>query len=304
MSRVGYKLICEHKATHREELEAVQEQAQDTSAVDAVKDELAAEKAAREKDATSHATELSNMVAEHDVALELLRSKNLDNEEKIKALSTMQAQAQAAFDTAEQTSTSETAMIKEELTIEKRAHADTRASFLNKVDVSELTALKEQLEMQKSMFVELTAELSAEKNKFTVEVDALRNEVQETKTKYLAAQSTFEQESKTATEEHLVTKAKLEKLEAEYETTISATKATAESDYSEMYASMTKLVEEANAKASEHETNLKIKDAENAELKGLLVRAIPFLISGHILTLISLYRITTTAIALLLPSRP
>jgi hypothetical protein len=111
------------------------------------------------------------------------------------------------------------------------------------------------------------------------------------KDQHQAALMTAQQESAKATEEHLATKAALEKAMADVEahkTATETTRKTAKSDYSDMHDSMTQLVEEANKKAedavkqaeeakkqaaakeslvAELKANLKVKDAELAEAK-------------------------------------
>lgn len=135
---------------------------------------------------------------------------------------------------------------------------------------AELDALKQDLAHEKMEKASAQADLEAIRSKKpdTSEADALRKELQALKDQHQAALMTAQQESAKATEEHLVTKASLEKVQAE----LSRQKQESESDYKDMNDSMTQLVEEANKKATnaearlkEAEANLKVKDAELAE---------------------------------------
>lgn len=83
---------------------------------------------------------------------------------------------------------------------------------------------------------------------------------------------TAQQESAKATEEHLATRAHLKKAEAELE----KQKTTSESDFKDMHASLTQVAEEASKKATDAENrvkelqaNIKVLEAETAELKVL-----------------------------------
>jgi chromosome segregation ATPase len=116
------------------------------------------------------------------------------------------------------------------------------------------------------------ADLEAAKSKKpdTSEADALRKELQALKDQHQAALMTAQQESAKATEEHLATKASLEKLQAE----LARQKEESKSDYNSLHDSMGQLVEEATKEAADVETrlkeaeaNLKVKDAELAEVK-------------------------------------
>jgi hypothetical protein len=88
---------------------------------------------------------------------------------------------------------------------------------------------------------------------------------------------TAQQESAKATEEHLATKDALLKAQAEaaaHKAAADTKQQTSEADYMDMHDSLTQLVEEAEKKAAdkealvkELEANLKVKDAEIAELK-------------------------------------
>jgi hypothetical protein len=116
------------------------------------------------------------------------------------------------------------------------------------------------------------ADLEAAKSKKpdTSEADALRKELHALKDQHQAALQNAQQSSAKATEEHLATKASLEKAQAE----LARQKAESQSDYHDMHDSMTQLVEEATKKTAdaearlrEAEANLKVKDAELAEAK-------------------------------------
>jgi chromosome segregation ATPase len=148
--------------------------------------------------------------------------------------------------------------------------AKTNSSLLKAQ--AELDALKQDLAHEKMEKASAQADLEAVKSKKpdTSEADALRKELQTLKDQHHAALITAQQESAKATEEHLATKASLEKAQAE----LLRKKTESESDYKDMHDSLTQLVEEANKKAAdldaqlkEAKANLKVKDAELAEAK-------------------------------------
>lgn len=137
---------------------------------------------------------------------------------------------------------------------------------------AELDALKQKLAHEKMEKASAQADLEAAKSKKpdTSEADGLRKELQALKDQHQAALMTAQQESAKATEEHLATKASLEKFQSE----LARQKAESQSDYNDMHDSMTQLVEEATKKAAdvearlkEAEANLKVKDAELAEAR-------------------------------------
>ena len=137
---------------------------------------------------------------------------------------------------------------------------------------AELEALKQDLAHEKLEKASAQADLDAAKSKKpdTSEADALRKELQDLKDQHQAALITAQQESAKATEEHLATKASLEKAQVE----LTRQKAESQSDYNDLHDSMTQLVEEATKKAAdvearlkEAEANLKVKEAELAEAK-------------------------------------
>jgi chromosome segregation ATPase len=137
---------------------------------------------------------------------------------------------------------------------------------------AELDALKQELAHEKMEKASAQADLEAVKSKKpdTSEADALRKELQALKDQHQAALMTAQQESAKATEEHLATKASLEKSQSE----LARQKAESQSDYHDMHDSMTQLVEEATKKAAdvearlkEAEANIKVKDAELAEAR-------------------------------------
>ncbi len=139
--------------------------------------------------------------------------------------------------------------------------------------------MKDELAKEKSAKAVAQADLDALKTKKpdTSEVDALRKELQALKDQHQASLMTAQQESAKATEEHLATKDALAKAQADaaaYKAAADEKKRTSETDYLEMHDSLTQLVEEAQKKATdgealvkELEANLKVKDAEIAELK-------------------------------------
>lgn len=137
---------------------------------------------------------------------------------------------------------------------------------------AELDALKQELAHEKMEKASAQADLEAAKSKKpdTSEADALRKELQALKDQHQAALMTAQQESAKATEEHLATKASLEKLQTE----LARQKEESKSDYNSLHDSMGQLVEEATKKTAdvearlkEAEANLKVKDAELAEVK-------------------------------------
>lgn len=97
------------------------------------------------------------------------------------------------------------------------------------------------------------------------------------KDQHQASLMTAQQESAKATKEHLATKDALLKAKADaaaYKIAADTKQQTSETDYMDMHDSLTQLVEEAEKKAAdkealvkELEANLKVKDAEIAELK-------------------------------------
>jgi chromosome segregation ATPase len=143
----------------------------------------------------------------------------------------------------------------------------------------ELDTLKQALALEKMAKTSAEADLDAVRNKKrdTSEADALRKELQALKDQHQASLVTAQQESAKATEEHLVTKASLEKAlgdlqnqKAESDMKIK----TSENDYLSMHNSLTELVEEAQKRTAdledrleEAEAKLKVKDAELAEEK-------------------------------------
>jgi len=137
---------------------------------------------------------------------------------------------------------------------------------------AELDALKQDLALEKMERASAQADLDAVKSKKpdTSEADALRKELQALKDQHQAALKTAQQESAKATEEHLATKASLEKAQAE----VGRQKAESDADFKDMHDSLTQLVEEANKKSADLEARLKeadavlkVKDAELAEAK-------------------------------------
>jgi hypothetical protein len=139
--------------------------------------------------------------------------------------------------------------------------------------------LKDELAREKSAKATVQAGLDALKTKKpdTSEADALRKELQALKDQHQASLMTAQQESAKATEEHLATKDALLMAQAEAAALKAAAdtkQQTSEADYMDMHESLTQLVEEAEKKAAdkealikELEANLKVKDAEIAELK-------------------------------------
>jgi chromosome segregation ATPase len=148
--------------------------------------------------------------------------------------------------------------------------AEKKSSLLKRD--AELDALKQDLALEKMEKASAQADLEAAKSKKpdTSEADALRKELQALKDQHQEALMTAQQESAKATEEHLATKASLEKLQTE----LARQKEESKSDYNSLHDSMGQLVEEATKKTTdvearlkEAEANLKVKDAELAEVK-------------------------------------
>ena len=143
----------------------------------------------------------------------------------------------------------------------------------------ELDMLKQDLAHEKMAKATAEAELDAARNKMpdTSEADSLRKELQALKDQHQASLMTAQQESAKATEEHLATKASLEKalgdLQKQKDETDQKIK-TSEDDYLSMHSSLTELVEEAQKKTADLESrlrdaeaDLKVKVAELAEAK-------------------------------------
>ena len=139
--------------------------------------------------------------------------------------------------------------------------------------------LKQDLAHEKMAKATAEAELDAARNKKpdTSEADSLRKELQALKDQHQASLMTAQQESAKATEEHLATKASLEKalgdLQKQKDETDQKIK-TSEDDYLSMHSSLTELVEEAQKKTADLESrlrdaeaDLKVKVAELAEAK-------------------------------------
>jgi chromosome segregation ATPase len=148
--------------------------------------------------------------------------------------------------------------------------AETNSSLLKAH--AELEAMKQDLAHEKMEKASAQADLEAAKSKKpdTSEADALRKELQALKDQHQAALMSAQQESVKATEEHLATKASLEKLQTE----LARQKEESKSDYKSLHDSLGQLVEEATkktvdveARLKEAEANLKVKDAELAEVK-------------------------------------
>jgi hypothetical protein len=139
--------------------------------------------------------------------------------------------------------------------------------------------LRDELAQEKSAKAVAQADLDALKTKKpdTSEADALRKELQALKDEHQASIMTAQQESAKATEEHLATKDALRKAQADtaaHKAAADRIQQTSDADYKQMHTSLTELVEEAQKKAAheealvkELEANLKVKDAEIAELK-------------------------------------
>jgi hypothetical protein len=144
---------------------------------------------------------------------------------------------------------------------------------------AELDALKVELAQEKSGKAAAQADLDALKTKKpdTSKADALRKELQALKDQHQASLMTAQQESAKVTEEHLATKDALLKAQAEaaaHKAAADTKQQTSETDYMDMHESLTQLVEEAEKKAAdkealvkELEANLKVKEAEIAELQ-------------------------------------
>jgi chromosome segregation ATPase len=144
---------------------------------------------------------------------------------------------------------------------------------------SDTEALKTDLVKEKSEKAAAQADLDALKTKKpdTSEADALRKELQALNNEHQAALTKLQEELAKATKEHGTTKDALAKAQAEvdeHKAAVEKGRQTSQTDYKDLHDSMTQLVEEANKKAAdkealiaELEANLKVKDAEIAELK-------------------------------------
>lgn len=167
-------------------------------------------------------------------------------------------------------------LVKEkELASSTAATAEAELAKSNKalaVVQAEVDDLAQQLALEKMEKATAQADLEAalSKKPDTSEADSLRKELQALKDQHQASLTIAQEELAKTTEEHLATKAALEKAQEEH----SRIKAESTSDYKDMHESLTQLVEEANKKAAdleahlkEAEANLKVKDAELAEAK-------------------------------------
>jgi chromosome segregation ATPase len=142
---------------------------------------------------------------------------------------------------------------------------------------AEVDGLKQDLAQEKMEKAQAQADLDAVQNKKpdTSEADSLRKELQALKDQHQAALMTSQQESAKATEEHLATKASLEKAQVE----LQRQKAESSSNYKDMHESLTFLVEEAdkkyaeeNKKASEFEAQLKAAEEASKKVSDLEAR--------------------------------
>lgn len=102
--------------------------------------------------------------------------------------------------------------------------------------------------------VTLEAELDATKSKKpdTSEADRLRKELQDLKTEHQASLMTAQQTAEQATQEHLATRAALDKIKSQLE----KEQAERKSDFDDMHSSLTQVCEEATKRASEAESKL------------------------------------------------
>ena len=142
---------------------------------------------------------------------------------------------------------------------------------------AEVDGLKQDLAQEKMEKAQAQADLDAAQNKKpdTSEADSLRKELLALQDQHQAALVTSQQESAKATEEHLATKASLEKAQLE----LQRQKAESSSDYNDMHETLTSLVEKAekkygeeNKKASELEARLKAAEEANKKLSDLEAR--------------------------------
>lgn len=123
------------------------------------------------------------------------------------------------------------------------------------------------------------ADLDAVKNKKadTSELDLLRKELQELKDQHRASLVAAQQKVENVTDEHNATKAALEQskdLLEGYKSETETKLKTSKDDYLSMHGSLTELVEEGQKKSadlearlSESQAQLKVKEAELAEAK-------------------------------------
>lgn len=143
----------------------------------------------------------------------------------------------------------------------------------------ELDALGQELAHEKMARASAEADLDAVKNKKadTSEVDSLRKELQGLKEQHRTALVAAQQHAEKATDEHNATKASLDQVKAlleEHKAETEAKLKTSQDDYLSMHSSLTELAEEAHKKAadlearlSEAQAELKVKEAELAEAK-------------------------------------
>jgi hypothetical protein len=124
---------------------------------------------------------------------------------------------------------------------------------------AELDALKAELAQEKSGKAAAQADLDALKTKKsdTSEADALRKELQALKDQHHASLMTAQQESAKATEEHLATKDALLKVQTE----------AAADTKQQISETAEKKAADKEALVKELEANLKVKEAEIAELQ-------------------------------------
>jgi chromosome segregation ATPase len=143
----------------------------------------------------------------------------------------------------------------------------------------ELDALGQDLAHEKMARASAEADLDAVKNKKvdTSEVDSLRKELQDLKDQHRTSLIAAQQQAEKATDEHNATKASLDQVKARLEGHKTETEAklkTSQDDYLSMHSSLTELAEEAHKKAadlearlSEAQAELKVKEAELTEAK-------------------------------------
>jgi chromosome segregation ATPase len=241
--------------------------------LDALLEELSSESAAKstaEAELTKSSESMSKLQAELTALTAALADEKNSNssasasaESEIAKVQKAYAEAQAELADEKKSTAAATAAAEAEIAESKKALADAQA---------ELDDLAQQLAIEKMEKITAQADLEAAMSKKpdTSEADALRKELKALKDQHEAALAAAQQESANATEAHLAVKATLEKVQAEH----SRSKAESLSDFKDMHESLTQLVEEANKKAADLEShlkvaeaNLKVKDAELAEAK-------------------------------------
>jgi chromosome segregation ATPase len=241
----------------------------------------------------AHEEALSHVKAAHAKELEETRTKATTAGDADHATQVEKLKAQHAQEIVSLTSQHESARASLTADFEK-ARSDVgplveeikTLQVAQKKDAAELDELTVALAKEKAEKAEAQAALDAIKNKKpdTSEVDALRNQLQELQDAHQTALRKAEEERAEANKDAETTRQALAKAHADaaaQKATLEQVERTSIADYKHMHDSMTELVEEATAKTAEAaaettklegilaelEANLKVKDAEIAELK-------------------------------------